>query len=533
MNPARSRHCHRGASPATVTAPPGAGRPGHAAIREAQETPAAVTDERGADPEEVAWSQTGSNRARWGQSRCSPPLTPTCWPPGRAARLAAGQPGPADGGRPARPAGGGRPRRRPPAGRRQAWQEGLDVAAGRGRPVVVLGGEQAPDAALMALSTVPAGVAAQAHRYLADGGAGNLRELARLPQRHRAAGRVGFEPRGHAGAGVRDWTAARRCRRGATGRGHRLLPGPRAGGQHRLRGGLCRAVAAAAGHPLPIFCGSLRSARRPGCWSALRRCDALVTHRAGGRRHGAAAVGAGGEDEAWDVGALAALDVPVLQGAVPDQPPGARGRRPDDALSPLDAATQVAIPEFDGRLIGVPFSFKEIDQDGLSRLRRRPRAGGRGWPAWRSRWPGCGTSRRPSAGSRWCCRPTRPSTPGSATRSAWTPRPAPSSCCAALRERGYDVGAVPGGSTSRTGDALIHALIAAGGQDPEWLTDDQLVRRRGADPGGARTDEWFAQLPAELRARIEQALGTAAGRAVRRPRPARSCWPRCARATSC
>nr|WP_284290572.1 cobaltochelatase subunit CobN [Angustibacter aerolatus] len=33
----------------------------------------------------------------------------------------------------------------------------------------------------------------------------------------------------------------------------------------------------------------------------------------------------------------------------------------DAALSPLDATTQVAIPEFDGRLIGVPFSFKELD----------------------------------------------------------------------------------------------------------------------------------------------------------------------------
>ena len=38
----------------------------------------------------------------------------------------------------------------------------------------------------------------------------------------------------------------------------------------------------------------------------------------------------------------------------------------DDGLSPLDVATQVAVPEFDGRLITVPFSFKEFDADGLS-----------------------------------------------------------------------------------------------------------------------------------------------------------------------
>ena len=33
--------------------------------------------------------------------------------------------------------------------------------------------------------------------------------------------------------------------------------------------------------------------------------------------------------------------------------------RSDAGLSPLDTAWQVAIPEFDGRVISVPFSFKE------------------------------------------------------------------------------------------------------------------------------------------------------------------------------
>ncbi|EUA42213.1 cobN/Magnesium Chelatase family protein [Mycobacterium xenopi 4042] len=37
----------------------------------------------------------------------------------------------------------------------------------------------------------------------------------------------------------------------------------------------------------------------------------------------------------------------------------------DDGLSPLDVASQVAVPEFDGRIITVPFSFKEIDDEGL------------------------------------------------------------------------------------------------------------------------------------------------------------------------
>ena len=55
-------------------------------------------------------------------------------------------------------------------GGEQAWREGLAALRDQPRPVVVVGGEFLPDAALMTLSTVPAGVAAQAHEYLAHGG---------------------------------------------------------------------------------------------------------------------------------------------------------------------------------------------------------------------------------------------------------------------------------------------------------------------------------------------------------------------------
>jgi cobaltochelatase CobN len=47
-------------------------------------------------------------------------------------------------------------------------------------PVVVLGGEQVPDAELMELSTVPIGVATEAHGYLAQGGPDNLVQLHRF-----------------------------------------------------------------------------------------------------------------------------------------------------------------------------------------------------------------------------------------------------------------------------------------------------------------------------------------------------------------
>ena len=59
----------------------------------------------------------------------------------------------------------------------QEYDAELAAVTVAGRPVVVLGGEQTPDAALMAVSTVPVGIAADAHRYLVEGGPGNLAQL--------------------------------------------------------------------------------------------------------------------------------------------------------------------------------------------------------------------------------------------------------------------------------------------------------------------------------------------------------------------
>ena len=59
----------------------------------------------------------------------------------------------------------------------QEYDAELAAVKRAGRPVVVLGGEQAPDAALMTVSTVPVGIAADAHRYLVEGGPGNLAQL--------------------------------------------------------------------------------------------------------------------------------------------------------------------------------------------------------------------------------------------------------------------------------------------------------------------------------------------------------------------
>ncbi len=69
----------------------------------------------------------------------------------------------------------------------------------------------------------------------------------------------------------------------------------------------------------------------------------------------------------------------------------------------------------------------------------------------------------------------------------------------ALGDAGYDLGELD--VDSLDGDALVHRLIAAGGHDVEWLTEEQLAQ---APSRVALADycRWFAELPEALRANI-------------------------------
>ena len=62
-------------------------------------------------------------------------------------------------------------------GGREQLPETFTTCVESGLPLVVLGGQHTPDAALMELSTVPMGVAAQAHSYFVQGGLDNLRNV--------------------------------------------------------------------------------------------------------------------------------------------------------------------------------------------------------------------------------------------------------------------------------------------------------------------------------------------------------------------
>ncbi|MDN5748161.1 MAG: cobaltochelatase subunit CobN, partial [Pseudonocardia sp.] len=266
---------------------------------------------------------------------------------------------------------------------------------------------------------------------------------------------------------------------------------------------LCEAIEARGANALPVFCGSLRGAD-PALMELLSGADALVATVLAAGGAVASSASAGGDDDAWDAGALAALDVPVLQGLCLTTS-REMWAGSDAALSPMDAAMQVAIPEFDGRLITVPFSFKETAHgDDLPTYRADPeRAARLAGLAVRH----ASLRRTPVADRRLAVvlssYPTKHSRVGNAV-GLDTPASAVV-LLRALREAGYAVGEFPEDS-----DTLIHTLIAAGGHDVEWLTEEQLANAPSRVPL-ADYRRWFSALPTELTDGVREHWGEPPG----------------------
>jgi cobaltochelatase CobN len=390
-------------------------------------------------------------------------------------------------------------------GGRQAWAEGLDRLLASGKPVVVLTGEQAPDAELMGHSTVPAGVAAQAHAYLAHGGPANLGQLARFLSDTVLLTGEGFD----APAAAPAW--GRLEREATTTEGTKVAVlyyrAHHMSGNTAFVEALADAIEAKGGVALPIWCASLRDAD-PTLIEALEEADVIVTTvlAAGGTTPAKAQ--AGGEDESWDAGALARLDVPILQGLCLTSSRDAWEEN-DEGVSPFDAATQVAVPEFDGRLITVPFSFKEFDAEGLPTYVADPeralRVAGLAIGHGRLRHVDPSEHRIALVLSAY---PTKHARIGNAVGLDT------GASAMALLQRLADEGWVGAdelpGVQEKDGDALIHALIAAGGYDQDWLTQGQLDANTNRVPA-ATYEEWFEKVPEGLRADMEEHWGEAPG----------------------
>jgi cobaltochelatase CobN len=392
----------------------------------------------------------------------------------------------------------------------ESWREGFATLRASTVPLVVLGGEQTPDAELMRLSTVPAGIAADAHRYLAEGGPLNLAQLHAFLSDTVLLTGEGFEQP----VTVPAW-----------GFGDRTTPAgdlPRIGilyyrahetsGNTDFAHALADAVdATGQAVGVPVFSVSLRSAPDE-LYDALGTLDALVVTVLAAGGITPAGASAGGDDEAWDVARIRALDIPVLQGLCLTSS-RAEWLESDEGVTPLDSASQIAIPEFDGRIITAPFSFKEIDADGLPRYVADPercaRVAGIAVAHARLRHTPVGQRRIALMLSAY---PTKHSRVGNAVG-----LDTPVSTVRLLRRMraaGYDVGDLPAldlTDDTEAGNALIHALIAAGGQDEEWLTQGQLTDAHVRIPAQDYA-RWFADLDPALRESVTEAWGPAPGK---------------------
>ncbi|MEN3120992.1 cobaltochelatase subunit CobN [Janibacter sp. LM] len=398
---------------------------------------------------------------------------------------------------------------------------GFRRLADRGARLVVVGGTQEPDAALMEMSTVPAGVVAETHRYLAEGGPANIAQLHAFLGDTLLLTGEGFEapqPLPQWGVLEREEPAPLADGRTRPRVGVLIYRAQYAAGNTDYAHALADAIDAAGGQGVVIHSASLRDAPS-GLLEHLGTLDALVTTvlAAGGTKPATAS--AGEDDEAWDVEALAALDIPILQGLCLTWG-RAEWQESDDGMSPLDVATQVAVPEFDGRLITVAFSFKEFDDEGLPHYVADPERAARvaGIAVNHARLRSTPAAERRIAVV-LSAYPTKHSRLGNAV-GLDTPV-STIRLLRAMRDAGYDLGPgfvgmdpLPpvGGEAPDTtcGNALIHELIAAGGQDEEWLTQQQVEGAQVRIPAD-RYREWFDRFPADLREAMTEHWGEAPG----------------------
>ncbi len=417
----------------------------------------------------------------------------------------------------------------------RAWEAGFaeltEACQARHIPLIAVGGEATPDAELASASTVPAGIVSEAHHYLVAGGPANSEQLLRFVSDTVLLTGFGFAaPTELPRVGV--WDGAGIGHPDTTRNPDRPLIGIVFYRAHLVAGNttyveaLCRAIEAKGGDALAVYTYSLR-VDEEGNVPALELCaehgiDALITSTfaAGSMPKTAPKTeatdstdspsGDGSTNtEVWEVPMLAELDVPVIQAPSSSRP---RSEWADDeaGLSPIDVAMGVAIPEFDGRIIGPSFAFKEVIDDGrglgdeiiATRVddERAERVAGM---AMRQAHLRHTPAAEKSVALVLSAYPTKRSRLGNAVG-----LDTPASAIAALhalRDAGYRVDRIP-----ETSDDLMAELADTLTYDLPTLNETQ----RAAAAGGLDTSAyatWFQSLPDDARDQVEAVWGPAPG----------------------
>jgi len=411
-------------------------------------------------------------------------------------------------------------------GGRESFARGIDrivaEAEREGFWVVALPGTDTLDPELTALSNVGVPVAHEFAAYLHCGGIENYRQGLRFLCDHLLATGYGYDPpRPQPRWGVYHpdislppeealaaWHARHDPSRPAVGllfyRAHYLA------GNTAFVDAIVRRCETAGIDVLPVFAYSLKEpgeAGLPAPFTPFFRdgqpgIDLLISTMSfamGGIDPETAAL------SDWGADALARLDVPVVQ-AIAATSPRAAWEVSLRGLTPIDAAMNVAIPEFDGRIITVPVSFKEAEGQGparyvpdAERIERLVEIVTRLITL----------RRKPNSEKRIAIVLTNQAARASRIGNA-VGLDAPASLIAllhALHASGYHVENVP-----ETGDELIAALIARCSYDTEVLTEEQLTQAAARVPA-EQYAAWFAGLAPQSQREISERWGAPPGEA--------------------
>lgn len=199
---------------------------------------------------------------------------------------------------------------------------------------------------------------------------------------------------------------------------------------------------------------------------------------------------------------LSCLNVPILQAITSGMTRNA-WETSSRGLNPLDTAMNVAIPEFDGRIITVPVSFKE---------KGRNVSGYEAMPDRIQRVAGLASSfgrlatlenRTKKIAFIFTNSSSKASQIGNAVG-----LDSPASLMTilqAMKAEDYQIGLLPA-----TGTELIHALVERCSYDETYLTREQLKNALGRLPA-AIYESWFKELPEPMQQAMVKQWGAAPG----------------------
>jgi len=430
--------------------------------------------------------------------------------------------------------------------------------------LVCLPGTDTLDPELMASSTVGVPVAHEALAYLQSGGVANYEHCLRFLSDHLLTTGFGFDPPvpqprhgvyypGRYGISLTELHSQHRPNCPTIGilfyRAHYLS------GNTDFVDSLIHTIEAHGANVIPVFAQSLREIDKGESHEANREqprrtpaaplptaltyfvneqgqttVDAIITTMSfalgGIAPHNT-------QDSMWDASSFVSLNVPILQAIVAGSS-YAQWELSARGLSPLDTAMNVALPEFDGRIITVPISFKETIDETIG-IKHQKQQESNMPAAPRASSPMHATTRvvhyrpvqeriervvrlalrlatlryKPNAEKRIAIILTN--SPGKAARIGnAVGLDAPASLLyllEAMRVAGYHIEDIP-----ESGDDFIHALIDRCSYDTELLTEEQLAQAAAHVPDKLYA-HWFADLPIHNRKGIQDRWGAPPGEA--------------------